>query len=411
MLRLMLILFLSLIIGSWQIVVKEMVLRTYNREDVMNIRKTMIDVKWKNLELDTCITIRRLRLNKRGRWAGKKIKESFTTSKQGSINLNNLTVIESKQNCKIHNRIKVALVNIQSLKSKDNDLLTYLSDNKLDLCILTETWLTQEDDSWISCSDLNITNFRLSTSNQINRRGGGLALVHKTALSTKKLDEGQLRSFQFAVWSTKIPGSNMTIIAIYHPPYSTKCPVTNSMFLDDFTEWLPSQLVKYNNILLARDFNIHMNKATTDNEPGLFVSTIEAMGFHVELCSTTHRSGNTIDLMSIQSGCHIGVPEMRCGPYLSDHCSIEMTTTVQHSEAYREKINYRKIKDINIESFIEDCDLSSLSDEGLDVMVEQLGSRFEEALNKNAPIKTKIATIRKTVPWFNDSLRDHKRVV
>ena len=90
----MLILLLSLIIGSWQIVVKEMVLRTYNREDLMNIRKTMLNVKWKNLELDTCITIRRLRLNKRGRWAGKKIKESFTTSKQGSINLNNLTVIE-----------------------------------------------------------------------------------------------------------------------------------------------------------------------------------------------------------------------------------------------------------------------------------------------------------------------------
>ena len=44
-------------------------------------------------------------------------------------------------------------------------------------------------------------------------------------------------------------------------------------------------------------------------------------------------------------------------------------------------------------------------------MVEQLGSRFEEALNKNAPIKTKITTIRKTVPWFNDSLRDHKRIV
>ena len=160
----MLILVLSLIIGSWQIVFKEMVFRTYNCEDLVNIRKTMIDVKWKNLELDTCIIIRRLRLNKRGRQAGKKIKESFTTSRQGSINPNNLTVIESKQNCKIHNRIKVALVNIQSLKSMDNDLITYLSDDKLDLHILTETWLTQEDDSWVSCSDLNITNFRISGS-------------------------------------------------------------------------------------------------------------------------------------------------------------------------------------------------------------------------------------------------------
>ena len=94
-----------------------------------------------------------------------------------------------------------------------------------------------------------------------------------------------MRSFQFAVWSMKIPGSNMTIIAVYHPPYSTRCPVTNSMVLDDFTEWLPSQLVKYNNILLARDFNINMNIATSDDES--------------RLDGPTHRSGSTIDLMSI----------------------------------------------------------------------------------------------------------------
>ena len=102
----------------------------------------------------------------------------------------------------------------------------------------------------------------------------------------------------------------MTIRAIYHPPYSMRCPVTNSICLDNFTEWLPSQLVRYNNILLAGDFNIHMNKATTDDELGLFVSIIEAMGFQVELCAPTHRSGNTIDLISIQSGCHIGVLKM-----------------------------------------------------------------------------------------------------
>ena len=66
--------------------------------------------------------------------------------------------------------------------------------------------------------------------------------------------------------------------------------------LDDFTEWLPSQLVKYNNILLAGDFNILMNIASSDDESGLFVSTIEAMGFQVDLYVPTHRSGSTIDL-------------------------------------------------------------------------------------------------------------------
>ena len=132
----------------------------------------------------------------------------------------------------------------------------------------------------------------------------------------------------------KILGLNMTIIAIYHPPYSARCPVTNSMFIDDFTEWLPSQLVRYNNILLAGDFNIHMNKAVIDDESGLFVSTIKAMGFQVELCGPTHISGSTIDLMALQSGCSIGVLNIRCGPHLSDHCSI---STLQHTEAHGEK--------------------------------------------------------------------------
>ena len=128
-----------------------------------------------------------------------------------------------------------------------------------------------------------------------------------------------------------------------HPPYSNRCPVTNSMFIDDFTEWLPSQLVRYNNILLVGDFSIHINKAAIDDESGFFVSTIEAMGFQVELCGPTYVSGSTIDLMSLQSGCSIAVLDIQCGPHLSDNCSMEAITTVQHTEVHRGNISYRKI--------------------------------------------------------------------
>ena len=44
-------------------------------------------------------------------------------------------------------------------------------------------------------------------------------------------------------------------------------------------------------------------------------------------------------------------------------------------------------------------------------MVQQLGNKFNNALDKNAPIKTKVATVRKTVLWFDENLRDHKRLV
>ena len=105
----------------------------------------MFEAKWKKLDLNTCITVRRLRLNKRGRQAGKKIKEHSITSRQGSTNKNNLTIIEPMHSHNIQNRLKAALVNIQSIKSKSNELVTYLNDTKLDLCILMETWLREED--------------------------------------------------------------------------------------------------------------------------------------------------------------------------------------------------------------------------------------------------------------------------
>ena len=132
------------------------------------------------------------------------------------------------------------------------------------------------------------------------------------------------------------------------------------------------------------------------------MSTIEAMGSQVELYGPTHVSGSTIDLMSLQSGCSIGILDIRCGPHLYDHCSIEAITTVQHTEAHRGKISYRKIKSINIENFIADCDLSNLSNNSLEDMVQQLGNKFKNALDKNAPIKTKVAIVRKTLLWFDE---------
>ena len=88
-------------------------------------------------------TVRRLRLKKKGRHAGKKIREGSITNSQGSTNQNSLTIIEPTHS-NIQNRLKVALVNIQSLKPKSSDLVIYLNDTKLDLCILTETWLREK---------------------------------------------------------------------------------------------------------------------------------------------------------------------------------------------------------------------------------------------------------------------------
>ena len=141
----------------------------------------------------------------------------------GSTNHDNLISIETnsviKQKIDIANKLKLSTVNMQSIKLKDDYLLEYLLESKTDLCIVTETWLrdeNEEDGAWVSCTHLNKVPFKISISSRKNSRGGGLALIYEALLPSNLLKEGSARSFQFGLWSTKVQGFNVTLITLYH---------------------------------------------------------------------------------------------------------------------------------------------------------------------------------------------------
>ena len=123
------------------------------------------------------------------------------------INFANVTKIPLKPNSmvKIKNIFKITVCNIQSVKPKEDDLLTYLNTSHTDACILTQTWLrsTDFDEAWTVCTALNTNNYRIITSNRKKRHGGGLMLVHKTTLLVKTLAAGETRSSQYTKLSIK----------------------------------------------------------------------------------------------------------------------------------------------------------------------------------------------------------------
>ena len=183
------------------------------------------------------------------------------------------------------------------------------------------------------------------------------------------------------------------------------------MFIDDITNWLPDKLIKYNNVILIGDVNIHLNDCTSDDDVGIFSDTLEAMGFIIHMASPTHCSGNTIDLIANQSGGTLDVISCKCGPYLSDHCVVNCTTSVVHEEAVQKSITYRKMGSININKFITDCDLLNITLSEVEDMVNAFNNQLKNALNDNAPEITKQVTVRKKVPWFTQEIREKKRVV
>ena len=77
------------------------------------------------------------------------------------------------------------------------------------------------DEIWLDMTDLNKNEFKMGMSNRTNRLGGGIAIVTKSQLGQHKLDEGQKQSFQYAIWKISTKHDTMTVVVIYHPPYST----------------------------------------------------------------------------------------------------------------------------------------------------------------------------------------------
>ena len=99
-------------------------------------------------------------------------------------------------------------------------------------------------------SELNRNGFHLDTSNQIRNRGGGLTLIFRSYLKTRKIMEGNQQMFQHAIWKVETHGNSVTCIVIYRPPYSLRNQETVTKFLDKFTEWLANILGTFSNMIV-----------------------------------------------------------------------------------------------------------------------------------------------------------------
>ena len=69
---------------------------------------------------------------------------------------------------------------------------------------------------------------------------------------------GTKLSFQYSIWSVKARNKHLTIVGLYHPPYSP-INLTNSIFIDQIIELLTKVLPSSNNHIILGDFILHIN--------------------------------------------------------------------------------------------------------------------------------------------------------
>ena len=78
------------------------------------------------------------------------------------------------------------------------------------------------------------------------------------------------------------------------------------MFTDEFSDWVANHLTKHNNIV-GGGFNVHINKVSEEDDPGMFLDTMEALGLKQYIHFPTNQLGNIIDLLFTEDGGNIVV--------------------------------------------------------------------------------------------------------
>ena len=235
--------------------------------------------------------------------------------------------------------------------------------------------------------------------------------MYKSKYNSKTVRKGKTRSFEYGIWHISLANMKLSIVAIYHPPYTNKNHITNNIFIDDFTDWLAEEIMLHDNLLILGDFNLHINDL--DNpDTDIFLDTVTAIGLNQHVNFATHQLGNILDLVMSEELSQFQILSCKPGVYLSDHCTIEVDISLPRDDLVRKPITYRNIKGMDSEKFIQDTKLDDLLQlENLDELIIAFENNVNEAIDQHAPEKTKIITVRHSNPWFTKEVKDQKRVV
>ena len=123
--------------------------------------------------------------------------------------------------------------------------------------------------------------------------------------------------------------------------------------------------------------------------------------------------GHTLDLLMVRSGDDIIHDIIVKDHGFPDHYAVSCNLQLFKPPPQSKKVEYRKIKDLDINAFCADLAGSTLTTTGtdapLDSLVSDYNSKLTTLLDKHAPVRSKVIRMRTKVEWYTDKIREAKR--
>ena len=302
------------------------------------------------------------------------------------------------------------MINTRSVKNKVAEIRHYIVDNDADMLIITETWLSSQDN--VVVNRLVPDGYEIKHQARENRRGGGVAIVYKSSISVDIKSKGITQSMEYIDACVSFENTSCELIVIYRPGTNPNDGqfVPISVFFDDFTSILDRHYVSTYEVVIAGDFDFNLN-GCNDAEVSQFMDILLTYDLNQHVRESTHENGHILDLIIIRSSSNF-VRNVKVDYKISDHFSIKCHLSLGKPAKEVKKVTFRKLTQIDFEKLNSDlCDefmpLQQLTD--IDTLVTAYDSTLRKILDKHAPEQDKIITIRNKHRGFTDDLREEKK--
>ena len=287
--------------------------------------------------------------------------------------------------CRLGRGLKIAHINIQSLRFKTDYLHIFLFENNIDVLCVTESWLTAEIDD----DEIMIDGFNMYRKDRDNgQEHGGIVVYIKEGIDyNNDVNISVDSEVETVLTEINLPCTKPILLGtVYRQPNS------NVDLLNKIDLMFQSVSSNYNEIIIVGDFNLDLYKHDFSKKVDYLAKNSNFMQLINEPTRITQTTKTILDLAFVSR------PEMvtASGVHhlgLSDHSLIYVVRKckkIKHPPKISKSRSYKNFNDVNFINSLKDKNfdkVTSYSD--VDTAWSVWSDMFNEVCNDHAPIREK----------------------
>ena len=240
-------------------------------------------------------------------------------------------------------------------ETKLENYLQVMDDLHADITCVCETWFDTKNG--VFSKKIRDSGYELHHAYREGKRGGGVAIMYKKTLTVKEGEQSTTRymSFEYACITITLQlKRNILLVCLYR-----KQEIPFNTFYDEITAFMDRMIFKADAIMLVGDFNVWVD-IEGDKNANQLSTLMSACGLEQQVAEPTHRDGHTLD--------HVYVNEFQMTlkhqvihdtlGLTTDHYPIQIELPSSNVNEKKQTIQYRKLKDIEMEDFRVDLQAS-----------------------------------------------------